>query len=351
MMNDAVIFNQEKNIGFIRLNRPEALNALTLEMVKAISQQLRLWDQDPSIHAVILEAATGRAFCAGGDVRWLYEAGKRQDPVQMQFFEHEYQMNFQIHHFSKPYVALMDGMTMGGGVGVALHGSHPVASERFVFAMPETAIGFFPDIGASYLLNRCPGATGLYLGLSGERINAQEALSLNLVSQVSKADDFPLIVEALKDLDLSVDSHLRVSDCLRSFALLPEETELDEWRDLIEAVFVRGSIESMLEALSLSGSDWASSLAASLSTKSPFSLKLTLAQLRHTVGLSLAECLQLDYTLVGHFMRGHDFYEGVRALLVDKDRKPQWRPASLAEVDDSAVEAYFKPWGKALKLD
>lgn len=169
-MTEEVLFSQEGQLGFITLNRPKALNALTLTMIMALQKQLSIWKEDYSIKAVVVQAVPGNAFCAGGDIRWLYNAGRSKDSEQMQFFWHEYRLNHFIHHFGKPYISLLDGITMGGGVGISLHGSHPVASERFVFAMPETGIGFFPDIGASYLLNRCPGFLGVYLGLTGNKL-------------------------------------------------------------------------------------------------------------------------------------------------------------------------------------
>ena len=169
-MTDDIVFERKQQIGLITLKRPQALNALTLPMIKALQQQLLQWEGDKSIHAVVIQADVGKAFCAGGDVRWLYESGLAKNPEQMQFFWHEYRLNHTIHQFKKPYIALMNGITMGGGVGISLHGSHPVATENFVFAMPETGIGFFPDIGASYLLARCPGQTGIYLGLTGNNL-------------------------------------------------------------------------------------------------------------------------------------------------------------------------------------
>ena len=218
MMTEDVFFAREGQLGVITLNRPSALNTLTLAMILKLQKQLELWKKDDEVQAVVLCAAPGNAFCAGGDVRWLYNSGIMNYPEQMNFFWHEYRLNHFIAHLGKPYIAFMDGMTMGGGVGVSMHGSHSVASERFVFAMPETSIGFFPDIGASYLLNRCPGYLGIYLGLTGNRLGAHDAMKVGLVQQVISSEQMPSCLKALTEKDLSVHATLSVDACLQEFA-------------------------------------------------------------------------------------------------------------------------------------
>ena len=200
-MTQDILFTCEKHIGVVTLNRTKALNALTFQMLVALHDQLQLWDDDPAIHAIVVKAAEGRAFCAGGDVRLIYQFGLDANPQKMEFFAHEYRLNHFVHTLKKPYIALMDGITMGGGVGISLHGSHPVATERFRFAMPETGIGFYPDIGASYLLSRCPGSFGVYLGLTGSQLGAADANALGLVKHVIGSEQLPAVMCDLVEAD------------------------------------------------------------------------------------------------------------------------------------------------------
>ena len=335
-------FTQEGHIGIITLSRPQALNALTLSMIQAMQQQLHLWQQDDAIHAVVVQAEQGKAFCAGGDVRWLYETGITKSPEQLQFFWHEYRLNHFIHQFKKPYIALMNGITMGGGVGISLHGSHPVASENFSFAMPETGIGFFPDIGASYLLARCPGEMGIYLGLTGSRLNAGEAMTMGLVNRVVAAEDFPRLVETLIESDLSEDASRVVNHCLDNYAISKSDVPIERRLNTINSCFNGETVELIISALHAKDDIWCEGVANQLSQKSPLSLKITLEQIRRAKSMTMAECIKMDYCLVEHFMRDYDFYEGVRALLVDKDKSPKWRPNSLERVTDAKVGDYFE---------
>lgn len=340
-MTQDVIFTQEGQLGLITLNRPSALNALTFHMILALQEQLQSWKDDKAIQAVVLRAAPGNAFCAGGDIRMLYSAGKTHKSQAMEFFWHEYRLNHFIHHFGKPYISLMDGMTMGGGVGVGMHGSHPVASERFVFAMPETGIGFFPDIGASHLLSNCPGYLGIYLGLTGNRLGPQDAMRAGLVKQTVSSENMPLFLKALLKEDLSHEAHTKVDKCLQAFAWSSPMTEESQHHALIDDCFVHEEVEMIQESLESTKDDWAMKVLKTLSQKSPLSLKITLAQLKKAEGMTLADCLKMDYDLVGHFIDGTDFYEGVRALLIDKDKNPHWDPAELNQVSKSMVADYF----------
>ena len=338
-MTEDIHFTQEQHIGLVTLARVQALNALTLPMILALQQQLQMWHDDDNIHAVVIKAAPGKAFCAGGDIRSLYDG--RGDPHQMQFFWHEYRLNYFIHHLGKPYLALMDGITMGGGVGISLHGSHPIASERFIFAMPETSIGFFPDIGASHFLTQCHDSLGSYLGLTGNRLNAYEAKDAGLVKAIISSEQMPLVVEKLAQIDLSKNAFEQVDQCLASFT--QEDSKSLASINLIKECFSLDTIEAILNALEQHPDPLAKDLNKTLRQKSPFSLKLTLAQLQKAQGLSLADCLKMDFNLVRHFMTDHDFYEGVRALLVDKDKNPQWNPASLDLVSEAKIISYFEP--------
>ncbi len=348
-MNEDILFSRHQSLGIITLNRQGALNALTLPMVKAMQQQLIEWQKDSGIAAVVLQAKPGKAFCAGGDVRWLYEAGLENDPKQMEFFEHEYRLNHYIHHFSKPYISLMDGITMGGGVGVSLHGSFPVASEQFVFAMPETGIGFFPDIGASYLLARCSGGLGMYLGLTGQRLSANDAVFAGLVKYQIRSEMMPEVIPRLAALDLFEHAHERINACFQSMA---QETTSDmsfEHKALIDDCFTRTGVNEILEALKQYDNPFADNLYQKLQKKAPLSLKVTFEQIQRARTLSLGECLKMDYVLVRHFMEDHDFYEGVRALLIEKDKTPHWDPADLDNISEAQVIKYFE--GNANALD
>jgi enoyl-CoA hydratase len=341
ILSSEVKIEQQGHLGVLTLDRPQALNALTLSMVMQLKQQLVYWQDDTSIHAVVIRASAGKAFCAGGDVRWLYEMGQSNANEQMRFFEEEYRLNQLIHHYPKPYIALMDGITMGGGVGVSLHGSHPVAGHNFVFAMPETSIGFFPDIGASYLLTRCPGAIGHYLGLTGNRLNAVEAKAFGLVKYLVDGSQFESIVELLIQTDLSTNPSMAVDSCLAQFAQSVNMSATDLLQSKVNVCFSCGDVASIFNALAQYNDDWHREVIHTLSQKSPLSLCVTLKQLHKAAQLEFDQCLQMDTQLVKHFMNGHDFYEGVRALLIDKDKAPKWQPASLAEVDDAMVNQYF----------
>jgi enoyl-CoA hydratase len=348
-MTQEVLFTREGQLGFITLNRPDALNALTLSMIMELQKQLILWKEDKSIGAVVLRAAPGNAFCAGGDIRKLYN-GRGNETEQMQFFWHEYRLNHFIHQFGKPYISLMDGITMGGGVGISLHGSHPVASERFVFAMPETGIGFFPDIGASHVLNRCPGFIGMYLGLTGDKLSSQDALSAGLVKHTIPSGQMDEVVKELLNIDLSESAHAQVTQCLTRYNKVLGEKNLIQIKPLIDACFSQPDVESIRQSLNHCKETWAEKTDSALNQKSPLSLKVTHYQLQKTKGLSLAECLKIDFDLVGHFMRDSDFYEGVRALLVDKDKNPQWNPPYLDLVTKNRVVNFFERSSGGLEL-
>lgn len=350
MMIDEVLFEQVGQIGLITLNRPKALHALTLPMILAMQVQLQQWKTNDAVKAVVLQAAPANVFCAGGDVRWLYEAGQVQDDTQMHFFWHEYRLNHYIHHLGKPYIALLDGLTMGGGVGISLHGSHPVASERFMFAMPETGIGLFPDIGASFLLNRCPGALGNYLGLTGNRIGPKDAKKVGLVKQLVASDHMPELLQDLIKEEWLDDAFACVDACVEKYATLYDVKEQSLLNPSINVCFSMPTIETIRDKLEAIEGPWAIGVDSILNAKSPLSLKVTLAQLQKTKGMSLADCLKIDYDLVRHFMTGHDFYEGIRALLIDKDKTPSWKPSRLELVKDEMVFGYFEGESRGLEL-
>jgi enoyl-CoA hydratase len=343
-----ILLGRKGGLAILTINRPQALNALTLDSYRQIDPALRDWAADPSVHAVVVRGAGDRAFCAGGDVRAVYEAGRgiTGDPdLPAIFFREEYELIRRIHHFPKPYIAIIDRITMGGGAGISVNGAYRIATERTLLAMPETGIGLFPDVGATRFLNRCPGHVGRYLGLTGARVNAADALYCGFATHALKRDSVEALLDELSHEPISVE------DCLRRFAVDPGPPPLAALRPAIDRCFARDSVEAIRDALGAEsaggGADagWATETRASLLTKSPTSLKITLRQLTIGQDYDLDAALALEYRLTQHFMEGHDFYEGVRAMLIDRDRKPQWRPATLAEVTDSMVDAYFAPIG------
>lgn len=341
-MTADVLFSVENQVGLITLNRPQAFNAVNVSMVQAMYQQLLAWQHDEAIHAVVIQAAGDKAFCAGGDVRWIYEHGKKEPDLALSFFELEYRLNQLIADYPKPYIALINGITMGGGVGLSLHGSHPVATERFIFAMPETAIGFFPDIGASYLLARCPDNFGVYLGLTGHRVNAQDAFELGLIKHIITSSDLSHLLQALISADLKSSSKQSVTDCIQKFTKPTLPSSLQQHAQTIRACFQFNSIDEIIQALQAKQDAWCLQTLAVLKQRSPLSLSITLKQLRAAKGLSLDACLATDKILVRHFIQGDDFYEGVRAVLIDKDQTPHWQPADLNAVSDQLVNSYFE---------
>jgi len=346
--DDEILLERNRGLATITINRPQALNALTLANYRRIDPALRTWAADPSVDAVVVRGAGDRAFCSGGDVRAVYEAGRgiSGDPsLTAVFFREEYELIRRIHHFPKPYIAIIDGITMGGGAGISVNGAYRIATERTLFAMPETSIGLFPDVGATRFLNRCPGHIGRYLGLTGARLNAADALYCGFATHFVERDR----IEAL--LDELTGDHVAVEACLGRFAAAPDPPPLAALQPAIDRCFTGNSIEAILEALAAEASadgahaGWAAETRAGLLTKSPTSLKITLRQLTIGRHYDLDAALVLEYRLTQHVMAGHDFYEGIRAMLIDRDRNPQWRPASLAEVSENMVDGHFAPLG------
>jgi len=340
-------------VAILTINRPQALNALTLDNYRRFAPALRAWVSDPSVHAVVVRGAGERAFCAGGDVRAVYEAGRgiSGDPdLPTIFFREEYELIRCIHRFPKPYIAIIDGITMGGGAGISVNGAYRIATERTLFAMPETAIGLFPDVGATRFLNRCPGNVGRYLGLTGARLGAADALYCGFATHFVPHDRIAELVGALGvfALERGRDSD-RIDAALTRFARDPGSASLATLRPVIDRCFAGGSVEKILDALAAEAkagsahADWAVETQAGLLTKSPTSLKITLRQLIIGRDYDLEAALTLEYRLTQHVMAAHDFYEGVRAMLIDKDQKPRWQPATLAEVEDNMVDIFFAP--------
>ncbi|KAL9848478.1 3-hydroxyisobutyryl-CoA hydrolase, mitochondrial isoform 1-T1 [Geothlypis trichas] len=343
-----VLLEKKGGAGIITLNRPKALNALNLPMIQKIYPQIKTWEQDPETFLIIIKGTGGKAFCAGGDIRAITEAGKVGDKLIQDFFIGEYRLNNAIGTCKKPYVALIDGITMGGGVGVSVHGHFRVATEKTVFAMPETAIGLFPDVGGGYFLPRLSGKIGYYLGLTGCRLKGRDVLRAGIATHFVESEKLPALEKDL--IALKSPSKEKIADLLNSYHMkctIDQEKEfaLDEHMDKINSLFSANSMEEIVKKLKQDGSPFAMKQLETINKMSPTSLKLTLRQLREGASMSLQEVLRMEYRLSQACMKGHDFYEGVRAVLIDKDQSPKWKPAALEEVSDEFVDNCFKPLG------
>ena len=312
-------------LGLLTLDRPQALNALTHGMIAALAERLAEWAADDAIAAVAIRGAGDRAFCAGGDIRAVQQAVIAGSDAGARLLRDEYRLNAAIGSYPKPYVALLHGFVLGGGAGVSVHGRLRLADASLAFGMPETGIGFVPDVGSSHFLSRCPGEMGLYLGLTGARIGLGDALAAGLVTHAVAAADFDAVIE-----------NLARGEGIEAFARKPPPGALAPHRRRIETIFSAGSVEAILERLDRDGSDFAQETARTLRAQSPTSLKLTYHTLRTGRGLDLRQCLAMEYRVALRVLQTPDFREGVRAALVDKDRAPRWNPASLAGVGDVA---------------
>ncbi len=339
-----VLFERRGAVGLITLNRPKALNALTHAMCLAVKAQLDSWAVDPAIKTVVVRGAGERAFCAGGDIRALYDSGRAGTPYALDFYRDEYVLDATIKHFPKPYVALIRGIVMGGGVGVSLHGSHRVADESTMFAMPETGIGLFPDVGGSYFLPRLPGETGMYLALTGARLKSADAVNSGVATHFVPAANTDVLIERLAASEAP-------DAAIAALAGSDGAPPLPEHQAAIDRCFAGNSVEAILSALDSAGNDWARATAATVRTKSPTSLKIAFRQLREGRNLEFDDCMRMEFRMVNRVIAGLDFYEGVRATIIDKDQSPKWSPATLEAVSDADIDAYFTPLGeKELKL-
>lgn len=344
-MNDAdVVFEKRGVAGIVTLNRPKALNALTHGMCVAMKVQLDAWKTDPTTECVVIRGAGGRAFCAGGDIRSLYESGKTGTSYAQDFYRDEYVLNAAIKHFPKPYIALLRGIVMGGGVGVSVHGSHRVADESAVFAMPETGIGLFPDVGGSFFLPRCPGQIGMYLAMTGARLKTADCIDAGIATHFVPSTSTDALVERLAAGE-------QPDRAISLFAQTPEPAPLAEYDAAIARLFAGNTVEETLSRLNAEGNEWARGIASVIRTKSPTSLKLACRQLRMGALQDFDTCMRMEFRMVNRVIAGHDFYEGVRATIIDKDQSPKWKPAALEDVSDADIDAYFAPLGeKELKL-
>jgi enoyl-CoA hydratase len=340
--SEEIVCERQGEAGVITLNRPRALNALTLGMVRQMRHALDSWIEDPSVTRIVVEGAGDKAFCAGGDIRRLTElglAGNRQEALA--FWREEYQLNRLIKRYPKPYISLIEGIVMGGGVGISLHGRYRVAGERYLFAMPEVGIGFFPDVGATYALPRLPGQSGMYLALTGERVKRDDAMMLGLATHAMAADGIQALRRALI-------SGAAVEPALSQSPVDPGPAPLASEMAVIDACFSAESVSAILQRLGEAaevGSEFAARTAAVMRTKSPTSLSIAFEQVRRGRMLEFEDAMKTEFRIVSRLAEGHDFYEGVRAVLVDKDGQPRWKPASLDEVDRAVIEHHFASLG------
>ena len=334
-----VVVERRGSGGFIVLDRPQALNALTLRMVREIAAALDDFERDAGVERVVVSGAGERAFSAGGDVRWLYERGSAGDyAAQSAFFREEYTLNARIKRYRKPYVSLIDGLAMGGGVGVSLHGAHRVATERAELAMPEVAIGFFPDVGATFALPRLPHRLGVAMAVTGLRARCADMAAFGLATAHVADARLPALARALE----------RPGDTgalINEFASPAPASPLMAHVQTIETAFAQADAARIAAALKADGSDFAGRLIDMMASKSPTSLAIALRQMQIGASMSFEEAMRVEFRIVTHICRGHDFYEGVRATLVDKDNRPQWRPPAGERPSPEDIDAYFAPLG------
>lgn len=332
--------------GLVTLNRPKALNAVTHDMVRALRQQLDAWLDDGAVTRVIVMASGERAFSAGGDIRALYDQGRAGKQAEaLQFFAEEYSLNNFIKRYPKPYVSLIDGIVMGGGVGISIHGSHRVAGDRYQFAMPEVGIGFFPDVGATWALPRLPGKTGAYLALTGERLKTADGVAAGAATHHVRSDRFADLRDALCGA-------VPVDAVLAAFAEPAAGGEVTQLRPAFDRLFAPATVEEIVAGLGREAGSgaahaaWAKKTVDAIRTKSPLSLKIALEQMKRGAECAFDECMRMEYRIVSRVVYGHDLYEGVRAVIVDKDNAPHWQPASIEAVSETDVARHFAPLGK-----
>jgi enoyl-CoA hydratase len=334
-----LIVRCEGAAGRITVNRPKALNSLTLYMVHSFTRALDGWKNDDAVGVIVIDGAGTRGLCAGGDIRALLESGSRNDGMAETFWRDEYKLNAAIGSYPKPVVAIMDGIVMGGGVGISAHASCRVVTEKTMLAMPEVGIGLLPDVGGTWLLSHAPGELGTYLALTGSRIGGADAILAGLADYFVQSERLPELAKALAETG-------DVEAVVKSFAVDPGPAPLAEKAAAIDVMFGHDTVEQILETARTSGDDWTVKTAAEVEAKSPTSVKVTLSALRRarTLG-SLEDCLTVEFRIISRMFHAPDFREGVRAAVIDKDQSPRWQPASLSEVSEAAVSAHFDPLG------
>jgi len=340
MTDPEVIVRVENGVGRLTLNRPAALHALNTQMCRLMTEALTLWLHDPAVRAVLIDHAGERGFCAGGDIRMLADSGAGDGRAAREFFFTEYRLNDLLfrYRYEKPVIVVMDGVTMGGGVGLSMPARFRIATERTTFAMPETGIGLFPDVGGGWFLPRLHGKTGLWLALTGARLKAADCELLGIATDV---------VEAAHVADLKaavVADPDALERILTEFEVDPGRAPLSDYRDQIDRLFGHDSVEAIVAALQADGSDWAEAQLDTLATKSPQTLKVALRQLAEGARMTrFRDNMELEYRIGARVVQRHDFLEGVRAVIVDKDNAPRWSPATLEGVTEAQLDEIFAP--------
>ncbi|MFD2365493.1 enoyl-CoA hydratase/isomerase family protein [Pseudoduganella sp. GCM10020061] len=344
-MTEYVQTRVSNGIGFITLDRPKALNSLSLDMVRALTDVLLQWQADPGVQAVVLGSSSEKALCAGGDIRFFFEAGKATpmggSALLEDFFTEEYALNHLIHYYEKPYVALMDGVVMGGGMGIAQAGPQArvrVVTERTKMAMPEVNIGLFPDVGGSYFLSRAAGALGNYLGLTGLTVGAADSIYLDLADVFVPGERMAELKAALAAADGS-----RVREVIASFGAAAGASQLEAERATIDRHFSLASVQAIMDSLEQDASPFAQKALGAMRQRSPLMMRVTFELLKRGASLDVADCLRMERNLVRRNFEHGEVLEGVRALVIDKDNQPVWNPPSLDSVTDEMVDRFFEP--------
>lgn len=341
-----ILFNEHAaktgKLGVVTLNRPQALNALSDSMITSLYKQLQLWANDPEVNAVVIRSSSDKAFCAGGDLKLIYNNGPHNYKKLIHSFQTEYKLNILISEYPKPYISLIDGIAMGGGLGISLHGTRVIATEKLQLAMPETSIGFFPDVGASKFLTQCPYNLGLYLGLTGNTIDIKDAMFCKLITAYVNSCDIADLFAEFLSLDLLYDTLASIDSVIDKYKKDPGIGSLKEHCAVIEECFGQDSVEDIIIALETKDSAWTVNQAAILNKRSPTSLKVTFEQLKRGSNMNLIECMDMEFNLALQLFQQKDIYEGIRAAIIDKTFNPKWDPQTLAKVCDQNIQAMFE---------
>ncbi|MGW6383765.1 enoyl-CoA hydratase/isomerase family protein [Peribacillus butanolivorans] len=346
-METNILCNIDRGVGWLKLNRPQALNALTAEMVESLKTTLDTWRADPKVSLICISGEGTKGLCAGGDMRFFYnQRNANVEEHARRFFTTEYRMDLMIHQYPKPILVYMNGIVMGGGVGLSVGASERIVTEKTKWAMPEMNIGFFPDVGASYFLNKMPGHVGRYLALTGATIQPADVIYVGAANRYMESTRWEEFIYEIQNKNWNLDdARKQICELLDSFCShLVEESPLSALQLKIDKYFAYETLEEIVASLGMaadSGDDWASKTKSTIQSKSPTSLKVTLSQLQKGNNQSLTSCFNMELKLSMNFMKNHDFYEGVRSVLVEKDRKPHWRPNSLADVSKEDIGRHF----------
>ena len=337
-MTGEIITSVSGGLARIALKRPRAIHALTTDMCVAMTEALLAWREDPSILLVTIDHAEGRGFCAGGDIRMVWESGKADGVAARHFFAEEYRLNHLLFTYATPVVAFMDGITMGGGVGISQPAKYRIATGRTMYAMPESGIGLFPDVGGGWYLSRLPGRTGEFLALTGARLDGAECVALGLATHYIPSESLLAVKDKLAAAPRDVEA------ILSEASIAPPPARIEGNREAIDRLFASDRLEDIVAALEADGSDWAAKELATLRAKSPLTCKVALRELADSRDLiDFADEMRMEFRLASRMCQRHDFLEGVRAVIVDKDNAPRWEPATPEGISDHVIDRIFAP--------